>query len=83
LLGRLFHEDPLQLFPAVSAAFSCSCSSQRCRNALTAISAQELDEILLEQGEISMDCEFCNQQYRFTRADLGTQLNTDETPSVH
>lgn len=83
LLGRLFHEDPLQLFTSESANFACSCSRQRCLSALTAISAPELDEILLEQGEISMDCEFCNQQYRFTREDLGAQLETEEIPSLH
>jgi molecular chaperone Hsp33 len=83
LLSRLFHEDPLKLFPAESAGFACSCSRQRCLTALAAISATELEEILVEQGQISMDCEFCNQQYRFDRDDLGPQLAWEEPQSLH
>lgn len=83
LLGRLFPEDPLRLFTAESANFACSCSRQRCLSALTAISVQELDEILLDEGEISMDCEFCNQQYRFTRGDLSARFNAEDTHPVH
>jgi molecular chaperone Hsp33 len=83
LLVRLFHEDPLQLFTAEAANFSCSCSRQRCLTALMAISAQELDEILLEQGEISMDCEFCNQQYRFNREDVSAHFDAEDSRPVH
>lgn len=83
LLTRLFHEDPLKLFPAESATFDCSCSRQRCHTALAAISAQELEEILTEQGHISMDCEFCNQQYLFSRDDLSDQLETEAPRALH
>ncbi|MCZ6830972.1 MAG: Hsp33 family molecular chaperone HslO [Gammaproteobacteria bacterium] len=83
LLTRLFLEDPLKLFPAASAAFACSCSRQRCHDALTAISARELEEILTAQGHISMDCEFCNQRYLFARDDLREPLDTDAAHAVH
>jgi molecular chaperone Hsp33 len=83
LLTRLFHEDPLKLFPAHTPVFACSCSRQRCQAALGAISPDELLEILAEQGEISMDCEFCNQQYLFTAADLNTELAQVAPPPVH
>jgi molecular chaperone Hsp33 len=82
-LTRLFHEDPLKLFPPESASFACSCSRQRCLGALSAIAAPELEEILAEQGQVSMDCEFCNQQYLFTRDDLGPHLEAEAPPALH
>ena len=83
LLTRLFHEDPLTLFPSQKPAFACSCSRQRCQTALGAISPDELMEIFEEQDEISMDCEFCNQQYMFTAADLSAELERVIPPPVH
>ncbi len=75
LLYRLYHEDPLRLFEPRQVEFHCSCSLERSRNALAALAPDELEDILSEQGCIAVDCEFCNQQYRFGREDLGNLLN--------
>lgn len=83
LLYRLYHEDPVRLFDPRPIAFQCSCSLQRSRNALSAIAAAELEEILQEQGCITVDCEFCNQQYRFEREDLADLLRTGPAPTLH
>ncbi|MEQ9464565.1 MAG: Hsp33 family molecular chaperone HslO [Haliea sp.] len=83
LLYRLYHEDPVRLFDPRPVAFQCSCSLQRSRNALSAIAPAELEDILREQGSINMDCEFCNQQYRFEREDLADLLRTGPAPTLH
>jgi len=70
LLHRLYHEDPVRLFNSSAVCFECSCSRDRTLGALATIEAGELDGILQEQGNITMDCEFCNQQYVFTREDI-------------
>ena len=63
--------------------FYCSCSEERSRNALSALGPAELEEILLESGVITVDCEFCNQQYRFEREDLGELLGDGESKTLH
>jgi molecular chaperone Hsp33 len=83
LLYRLYHEDPVRLFDPRPVAFQCSCSLQRSRNALSAIAAAELEDILQEQGCITVDCEFCNQQYRFEREDLADLLRAGPGPTLH
>lgn len=83
LLYRLYHEDPVRLFDPRPVAFECSCSLQRSRNALSAIAAAELEDILQEQGCITVDCEFCNQQYRFEREDLADLLHAGPGPTLH
>lgn len=83
LLYRLYHEDPVRLFAPKAVQFHCSCSMARSRNALSAIATSELEDILTEQGCITVDCEFCNQQYRFEREDLVGLLEAPTAPILH
>ncbi|KZX56833.1 molecular chaperone Hsp33 [Halioglobus sp. HI00S01] len=79
---RLYHEDPLRLFEPLPVTFHCSCSRQRTLNALASIQTAEIESLLEELGTITMDCEFCNQQYQFVREDLDGILG-DSDPVVH
>ncbi|MEP1593359.1 MAG: Hsp33 family molecular chaperone HslO, partial [Halieaceae bacterium] len=82
-LQRLFHEDPIRLFEARRPEFCCSCSRERTFNALSAIGSEEVTSLLEEQGSITMDCEFCNQQYVFQPQDLTALLPSDSPPLTH
>ena len=70
LLHRLFHEEWLRLYPAEPVFFHCHCSRERTENALETIGAQECYDLLAEQGGITVDCQFCNRQYRFGQTDI-------------
>ena len=70
LLYRLYHQESLRLFTPTPVRFHCCCSRERTLRALSAIEPAELESLLEEQGCITMDCEFCNQQYRHHRDDL-------------
>jgi molecular chaperone Hsp33 len=83
LLHRLYHEDPVRLFEPSRVRFHCPCSRERTRNALATLSSEELEELLEEQGSITMDCEFCNRQYHFNRSDLTRVLKGDGTKTLH
>ncbi len=83
LLGRLYREDPVRLFDAHEVRFQCSCSRERTYSALSTLNPAELNEMLQEMGRITMDCEFCNTQYHFERADLTSVLGLDETKTLH
>ena len=72
---RLFAPSPVQ--------FRCSCSRERTLRALSAIEPVELDALMQEQGCITMDCEFCNQQYVYQRDDLGDMLGQGPTQILH
>ena len=83
LLYRLYHEDAVRVFQPAPVSFRCSCSRERTRNALASLDPGEVEELLEELGSITMDCEFCNQQYRFAREDLGDILPGDESRTLH
>ena len=83
LLHRLYHQDSVRLFGPSAVVFRCSCSRERTLAALSALDPVELEELLVEQGSITMDCEFCNQQYRYQRQDLHSLLGDEQPPILH
>ncbi|MCB1690280.1 MAG: Hsp33 family molecular chaperone HslO [Halioglobus sp.] len=83
LLYRLYHEDPLRLFEPRALEFHCSCSRERTHNALSTLDPAEILELLEDLGAITMECEFCNQAYRFERSDLADLLQGHETKILH
>lgn len=70
ILHRLYHEEDIRLFNPETVYFQCSCSRNKVSNMLRSISRQEAAEILQEQGNISVDCEFCGQTYEFDEIDI-------------
>ncbi|TDG12551.1 Hsp33 family molecular chaperone HslO [Seongchinamella unica] len=83
LVHRLYHEDPLRLFEPAPARFHCNCSRERTLKALSTLPREEIRELLEELGSITMDCEFCNQQYRFLEQDLDGILQSDDPGTLH
>jgi molecular chaperone Hsp33 len=87
LLHRLYHETPVRMFQPSQIKFQCSCSRERTLSALSTIEGSELTDILREHGEITMDCEFCKQQYRYSSEDVALRLTTQkpgsESSTVH
>ncbi len=83
LAHRLYHEDPLRLFDPKTLRFQCNCSRERTFNALSSLPVGEVRELLEELGSITMDCEFCNQQYRFIEQDLRNILQPDGPSTLH
>lgn len=64
LLYRLFHEHGVRVFQPTPIVDHCSCSREKVENVLKNFSAEELDSSI-ENGEITVKCEFCSTVYRF------------------
>ncbi len=75
LLYRLFNEEGVRMLDSSPIAFRCQCNLDRIANALRTFERAELEEILRDEGEISVDCEFCNRHYAFDRVDLEALLS--------
>lgn len=83
LLGRLYHEDALRLFDPSPVRFQCTCSRERTRSALATIDPVEIEDILLEMGTVTMDCEFCQARYIFRREDLAELPGINQSKTLH
>ena len=66
ILYRLYNEEEVRLPEIEKLQFGCTCSQERCANALLQIGAAAVRKTLEEQNPIKMDCQFCNSQYSFT-----------------
>ncbi|MFC3607684.1 Hsp33 family molecular chaperone HslO [Stutzerimonas tarimensis] len=71
LLHRLYHQEPVRLFDPLEVRFHCSCSRERSATALVSLGQADAEALVEEQGgEVTIDCQFCNQRYAFDAADI-------------
>lgn len=64
LLIRLFHEERVRAFPASAINSYCQCSRERVADLLTRFPSERLEE-MVQDGKVSVTCEFCNREYDF------------------
>ena len=69
LLYRLFHEHGVRVFRAVEVEAKCSCSRQSVEAMLKSFSQDDRDH-MVENGVISVTCEFCSSTYVFAPEDV-------------
>ena len=69
LLYRLFHERGVRVFGPVSVEDRCTCSREKIRSVLAGFDADEIAESI-EDGKISVKCEFCAASYVFDPAEF-------------
>jgi molecular chaperone Hsp33 len=74
LLHRLYHEEEVRLYDTKPMQFGCSCSRQRTLDAVMSLGSEEIRELLIEQGSVKVDCQFCAEKYEFTEDDLTDML---------
>ncbi|MCO4831496.1 MAG: Hsp33 family molecular chaperone HslO, partial [Gammaproteobacteria bacterium] len=77
LLKRLFVEDAVELFPPKALRFACTCSRTRMANALIALGEAELQSLLTEQTELTLNCEFCGAQYELDGEAIAAEARGD------
>ncbi|MBU3825797.1 MAG: Hsp33 family molecular chaperone HslO [Candidatus Oceanisphaera merdipullorum] len=81
VLYRLYHQDAVRVFDPQAVSFQCTCSRDKCENALLQIGEVEALDVIQEQGTIEMNCDYCGQEYSFAETDIKTLFN--EPPTLH
>ncbi|NIA01431.1 MAG: Hsp33 family molecular chaperone HslO [Planctomycetia bacterium] len=82
LLRRLYHEQDVRLFEAEPVSFRCACSRERIETMLRGLGYSEVQDILEEQGSVSVNCEFCAQGYVFDQVDVERLFAAADQPEV-
>ena len=72
LLYRLFHERGVRVFQNLKIAAQCSCSREKITDMLRRFSADDRDH-MVENGKISVTCEFCNETYVVDPSEVAPQ----------
>ena len=76
LLHRLFHELPCRLQPPRNLSFRCTCSRNKTDSTLYMLGSDELTQMLAEQGEITVSCELCGNDYRYDEIDINRLIKS-------
>lgn len=82
LLHRLFHQEDVRLFEAEPVSFRCSCSAERVEAMLRGLGYAEVRDILVEQGTVEVNCEFCQQLYAYDAVDVERLFAAAAQPDV-
>ncbi|MGY6027500.1 Hsp33 family molecular chaperone HslO [Phytobacter sp. AG2a] len=85
VLHRLYHEEEVRLYDPQDVEFKCTCSRERCADALRTLPDNEVDSIIAEEGEIDMNCDYCGSHYLFNAMDIAEIRNnaSPADPQVH
>ncbi len=70
LVYRLFHEPGVRVFRARPLRAECSCSRANVEAMLKSFSQDDRDH-MVEDGRISVTCEFCSANYQFAPGEVG------------
>lgn len=70
LIGKLFAEDDVRVYPSRVVSFHCPCSTERAEEILRMLGREESMEAVEEQGELGVTCEYCGRERRFDVVDI-------------
>ncbi len=74
LVYRLFHERGVRVFKSADVRAECSCSRETVESMLRSFSQDDRDH-MVEDGKISVTCEFCSANYQFAPSEVGANTN--------
>jgi molecular chaperone Hsp33 len=65
VLEESFGHRDMRVFQGSPVEFSCRCSPARVAGLLRSLGAEEVRDVLREQGAVEVTCEFCQRPYKF------------------
>lgn len=65
LLYRLYNQETVKVFEPQLVEFHCGCSRERSASAILTIGKDEINDILVNEGTISLHCDYCGTTYSF------------------
>jgi len=87
LLNRGFATHDLRLFRGSPVQFECRCNPGRVASLLRALGREEIEDVLREQGAVTVTCEFCHRPYRFEAEDVAALFSEaaggDDPYTIH
>jgi len=75
IMDDLFKDLSLKVSKTEITRFICDCSRQRITKALTSIGKNDLIEMISDQEDIEVNCDFCKEKYSFSPEDLQSILD--------
>jgi len=85
LLYRLYNQEKVQLFTPQAVNFRCGCSRERSGAAIVTVARDEINDILAQDGVVSLHCDYCGTTYSFDTAQVSElyQPSSSDGQTLH
>lgn len=70
IIKYYFGHFECKLLPEIYPEFECKCSEARMRNIVASLGKQEAEDIIKENGNINIHCDFCNTDYTYDAEEI-------------
>ncbi len=75
IIRRVLRGMEVELLETTPIEYRCYCSRRRVEATLISLGEQELRSIIQDGEDITVDCQFCDEKYTFTPAELEALLD--------
>ncbi len=82
LLTCLFNEETVRVFDAQPVEYGCKENQEKVHSMLRSLGRNEVDSILQEYGEVVINDDICNQEYRFDALAIDA-IFSKTSPTIH
>jgi len=69
-LAHLIFGDDIDILDEREIKWQCDCSKERMAAALVSLGKKDLAQIIEEDGQAELSCQFCRSSYKFTKEEL-------------
>ncbi len=80
LLRAVLKDFDLEILEKHPVEYRCYCSRERVSRALISMGRKDLTELIAEQGQAELTCQFCDTVYQFSREELERLLAEMQDP---
>jgi molecular chaperone Hsp33 len=80
MLEEIFRSVAYRITERRELRFACRCSRARALDSLAVLSPEDLEQMIRDDGGAELTCQFCNEIYRFSAADLQGRLDERGVP---
>ena len=75
ILEEYFTKLDPEVIDKIDVSYECNCSRERVEKAMISIGKKDLEEIIREDGKAHVVCDFCREEYNFSKEELQALSN--------
>ncbi len=75
LIRKVMKDFEIEILEEKEVTYHCDCCDERMRRAIISLGKKEIQDIIAEQGEAEIVCQFCNKGYTYDKAALEEMLS--------
>lgn len=70
ILEEIIGKEHLKILDSLPVKFQCTCSKEKFANAMISLGAEELQDMIDNDGQAEAHCHFCNEKYHYSKQEL-------------